>query len=500
MLVPCGACFGSCDSIVPIPVGSGKPQIHLEQLVPGIVISRASYERAEFHGPPIVGRGLGCALSIGLCVCSTTALGRADEGKPVSTEQAATIDPESVVLRLLVNRFSGIQGNVARGYVLAALEREVLAEVVSIRALESESKEFDGSPRAFASAGNSLALDAFIGGKLTQAETGWALRLTVTAAGNGKVLGYLLFATDDLEQLQSKLRAELWGRLKPLFDPNNGAPPLAPTTKPNAGEPDAVVKREPADETKAPASPVPSSQQQDCDLFRVELGGGTFSRALAYGGESPGPLRGHNVLPVPMARFEIAYAPLVHATCSAWSQLRVRVRYDQVLYVYSELAAQRLRTFASDARGGLSYAMGWPSFYFEPSVDYDWRTLAVDGDILPDFGAHSLRFGAMFGVRIAAVFLEAGGAYHRFLRTGELTSKAWFPLAQGAGYELEGRLGVRLTRSWAILGTANGQSNRFTLHPDPPYGYPHGTAESLEDRILSAQLAVRWTAVTKSGM
>jgi hypothetical protein len=142
--------------------------------------------------------------------------------------------------------------------------------------------------------------------------------------------------------------------------------------------------------------------------------------------------------------------------------------------------------------------MGWPSFFIEPSVDYDWRKLEVGGAFLPDFSYHSLRFGGTLGIGLSVLFLEAGGAYHRYLQLGELTAPDWFPLAKGSAYELEGRLGVTLGRGWALLGTVNRQVARFSLHPEPPYGYPHGTAQALEDRLLTAQLAVRFAALAKA--
>jgi hypothetical protein len=410
------------------------------------------------------------------------------------SEVTARAEPQVNPVRLLVTRFTGTHASIARGSVLAALDREVTVDVISVRALESHAKSFDGSPSAYADAGTVLDVRVFITGKLTKSDSGYALRLGVIDGRTGKVQGHVLFEAKGLRELNTVLRNELWQRLTPLVDAHANATDTADTADTTDQAPLLPTEIAP---TKAPSSTAPEdsnpAEPNPCALLRFEVGGGTFSRDLRYGGEVPGPLRGHNLRPVPTARFEVTYSPLVHSTCSPWSQLQLRARFEPVLYAHSELAERRLRTIAFDSRGGLAYRMGAPFLYVEPAVDFDLRQIQVDGNYIPNFGYRSLRFGATLGLAISPILVELSGAYHLILSAGDVTAQTWFPLATAYGFEGEGRLGLSLGRAWAVLAGVTLQETRFTLHPDPPYGYPHGIAESLTDRFLTTHLTVRWT-------
>ncbi|MGC4092841.1 MAG: hypothetical protein QM756_34145 [Polyangiaceae bacterium] len=239
-------------------------------------------------------------------------------------------------------------------------------------------------------------------------------------------------------------------------------------------------------------TPKPEAREARCDVLRIELGGGTFSRALSYRAEQPGPLRGHFLTPVPSAALEVAYAPAAHAGCDAWSPLYVDARYEQVLYASSRVGSEQLLTLASDARFGFGYRLAFSRFFVDPSIHYDLRRIELGGDYVPDFGYRTLRLGLFAGVQLASVIVELGGAYHVIEHAGELTDNAWFPLARGYGYELEARLGLRLSRTFSVVVSGHTELRTFTLNPQPPYGYPHGIAGALDDRIVSTELSLRW--------
>lgn len=428
----------------------------------------------------------------------------------VANERAASSERDGARLehRIVVDRFEGRGGAVPRAGAIYALEKRDEVDLVSVRRLEENKALLDGTPAGYVRLARRLGLTAIVRAEVEASDGEFRLTLTVLDGRTGGELGTLNYSAKSLPALREKLRGELWGEIRPLLEKQRASGAKAGRSDEQAAQRDEPEKTETeaepeteessagdaadeAEKTAGEKAP-PAEPGSRCDWVRLEVRAGTLSRWFDYEVERRGALRALKLRPVPTARLGATLFPFARRTCGSLSGLGLSLAYEQPFGVRAELAGRSLDTRAFGTSAELLWRIPIGRFSVTPKLGHGWDYFAIEDDFVPDASDHALRLGLDLGGSFGWFFGEIGAGYRYLVGIGELASEAWFPNAQGFGYDLAGRIGVRPLSWLELLAGLEFREYRFTLEATGAHPYPNGVADGAFDRSLRGYGAVRF--------
>jgi hypothetical protein len=444
------------------------------------------------------------ALLVVLASCFAS-LARA-EPAPSQQSSADSGIPATMSRRIAVERFpgKGDEPKELRALVISALEAEVTLSVVSVRLLDKHRDINDGSPEGYAELADRLDLLAIVHGKTGKGKEGVMIALTIVSGIDGKTLGTLAFAARNAAELKAKLDRELVQELQPLLDrvaepeATPAVTPVPPPPPPEEPEPEPTPPPKPEPPPtpkpipKPKPVPKPAAREAPCPWLELELSGGNAQRAFDYEEEERGALRGYRLQYAPYAAARATYRPFAHRACGLASGFGVRLGFERLFGVTSELAGQELDTAAFAYEAALELDVRFGPVSLTPRSGFVHRDFRVEKNFTPDPKYELIALGLEGGLRLGPFLAELGWAARFVLGAGPLQTADWFPQATGFGWLAEARLGGAPTTWLDAFALGEYESYSFDLDATGSGAYPNGVAKSSYDRYLRLGIGVRF--------
>ena len=274
--------------------------------------------------------------------------------------------------------------------------------------------------------------------------------------------------------------------------------------EPSPALPPPVVRRRsgPSAESEAPieeveavgegGAAVHAPARRPCALAEIEPTAGVMVRRFNYRDEQRGALRAYNLYRAPAGGVEGTIFPFADQACGLKARLGLRLAYERMAPVTSQLADRRLGTQASAYQAEVTLRIPRGALTLQPALGYFVRQYSVDQGVVPAASYRALGASLDAGLRIGIVTIELGAGARRLIGAGVLESADWFPGLSALAVSGRGRLGVAVNDWIDVLAGGSLEYYSFDFKVAPSGAYPNGVASGAYDVYLQGGVSARF--------
>jgi hypothetical protein len=386
-----------------------------------------------------------------------------------------------------------------------------------------------------------LNLTAVLFGAITQARRDVRLSMQLANGEDGRVIGEMNFQARSLGALRTKVRADLWSKLRPLID-RAASPGPAATIVSEGGEPGAAAEaaretppelpaKPPIAEAEPPGQPpvtatppAPESDEEEtpapagkpaarekkarenqlaveehppaaperCPVAELSPGAGIMARRYNYRGEQIGALRGYSLYRAPVGRVDGTLYPFSGGSCRIGSGVGLRGSYEIMGPVTSQVGGRHLGTQASAYQLDLIWRIVSGRLTVQPALGFLARRYHVDGQVVPSADYRAVGGGVDVALRGRTLGFGIGAAGWRILHVGDLESAVWFPRQSHFGVTARAQASVAVSPWIDVVAAATAEYETFTFTVDQAAANPQGIAAGAYDFYVQGTVGVRF--------
>jgi hypothetical protein len=405
------------------------------------------------------------------------------------------VDAQTVVQRVLVDRFAGPGATAFRDQTVAALV-EMGHQVIPAGKVESAASTLrvaEASANLPAIA-REVKATLFVQGAIGTEKRKTTARITVKKP-DGSQLGATSWTGTGVGDVLMKIRPSLTERLGSVL---SGKSDTAAQTPPPAvarrvDNPGTGTVVELMDETQGGSQSSASESGEEDRRTRfnsIDLSAGAhvYSRTFSYNDSRVGQQQGYQVAAVPAPAIAVDYFVL------PWLGLSLSGEYSVFLGSQDD-SGNQIETSALgyslgaklrfDVRGADLVATAG---FGENAFSVDEQNASAPAPEVADVAYRQVKAGASVRIPIGARFaLIGGGNYLHLLAAGEIASDRYFPNIRGYGGEGHAGVAIRVARQLELRATGTIRRHAFTMNSLPTDPRQAGGAT---DQYLGLNMAI----------